>query len=67
MVGANVGRGSGNVVYTQDVQHCQYAPVSAQADYWDVTYVYAGYMHRVQMTAPPGSSILVNAQGEPRV
>jgi len=66
-VGANVGRGSEGLVYSQDVQRCEYVPASARPDYWDVTYVFAGYEHRAQMTAPPGPTILVNAQGEPRV
>jgi uncharacterized protein YcfJ len=66
-VGANVGRGSDGPVYTQDVQRCEYVPTSASLDYWDVTYTYGGYEHRVQMTTPPGTTILVNAQGEPRV
>ena len=65
-VGANVNRGSEGLVYSQNVQRCEYVPASARADYWDVTYVFAGYEHRVQMTAPPGPTILVNAQGEPR-
>ena len=65
-VGANVG-GSESLVYSQNVQRCEYIPASARADYWDVTYVFAGYEHRAQMTAPPGPTILVNAQGEPRV
>ena len=66
-VGANVGRGSDDPVYTQNVQRCDYVPTSASLDYWDVTYNFGGYEHRVQMTTPPGSTILVNAQGEPRV
>jgi uncharacterized protein YcfJ len=66
-VGANVGRGPDGPVYTQNVQRCEYVPTSASLDYWDVTYTYAGYEHRVQMTTPPGTTIWVNAQGEPRV
>ena len=66
-VGANVGRGSPSLVYSQNVQRCEYKPASARADYWDVTYVFNGYEHRTQMTSPPGPTILVNAQGEPRV
>lgn len=65
-VGANVGRGP-ELTYSQDVQHCEYAPAASQPDYWDVTYVFGGREHRAQMTAPPGPVILVNAQGEPRV
>jgi uncharacterized protein YcfJ len=66
-VGANVGRGSDGAVYIQNVQRCDYVPTSASLDYWDVTYNFAGYEHRVQMTTPPGATIVVNAQGEPRV
>ena len=66
-IGANVGRGPDGPVYTQNVQRCEYVPASANLDYWDVTYNFAGYEHRVQMTTPPGATILVNAQGEPRV
>jgi uncharacterized protein YcfJ/chorismate mutase len=66
-VGANVGRGSDGPVYTQNVQRCEYVPTSASLDYWDVTYNFGGYEHRVQMTTPPGPTIVVNAQGEPRV
>jgi uncharacterized protein YcfJ len=65
--GANIGRGSDELVYNQNVQHCEYMPASARPDYWDVTYVFNGYEHRTQITTPPGSTILVNAQGEPRV
>jgi uncharacterized protein YcfJ len=66
-VGANIGRGSDGPVYTQNVQRCDYVPTSASLDYWDVTYNFGGYEHRVQITTPPGTTILVNAQGEPRV
>jgi uncharacterized protein YcfJ len=66
VVGANVGRDSG-AVYTQDVQRCASVPSTARLDYWDVTYDFRGYEHRVQTTSPPGVTILVNAQGEPRV
>jgi uncharacterized protein YcfJ len=66
-VGANVGRGPDGTVYTQNVRRCEYVPTSARLDYWDVTYNFAGYEHRVQMTTLPGPTIMVNAQGEPRV
>jgi uncharacterized protein YcfJ len=61
-VGANVGRGE----QTQDVQRCESVPGQARPDYWDVTYTFRGQEHRVQMTAPPGSTVTVNDQGEPR-
>jgi len=66
-VGANVGRGPDGPVYTQNVHRCEYVPASARLNYWDVTYNFAGYEHRVQMTTAPGATILVNAEGEPRV
>jgi len=65
--GASIGRSPEGLVYSEDVQRCEYMPTSTRADYWDVTYVFNGYEHRTQMTVPPGSTILVNAQGEPRV
>jgi uncharacterized protein YcfJ len=65
-VGANVNRDAAGTVYTQDVQRC--ANVSnAAVDYWDVTYNFRGYEHHVQTTTPPGRTIWVNGQGEPRV
>ena len=67
VVGANVGRNGPDVAYTQDVQRCTNVSSAAGLDYWDVTYNFAGYEHRMQMTSPPGATILVNAQGEPRI
>jgi uncharacterized protein YcfJ len=64
-VGAHVGRGSGGQ-HTQNVQRCNDAPSQARPDYWDVTYTFRGQEHRVQMTAPPGRTVTVNRQGEPR-
>ena len=67
VVGANVGRDAPGTVYTQDVQRCANVSSAGRLDYWDVTYNFRGYEHRVQTTAPPGATVLVNAQGEPRV
>jgi uncharacterized protein YcfJ len=67
LVGANVGRDTASPGYTQDVQHCATLPASTRPDYWDVTYNFGGYEHRVQTASPPGATILVNAQGEPRI
>ena len=67
VVGANVGRDAAGTVYTQDVQRCANVSTTAPADYWDVTYNFRGYEHHVQTTSPPGRTILVNGQGEPRV
>lgn len=66
-VGANVGReGGGQQVTTQDVKRCENVPSQAKPEFWDVTYSFRGVEHRVQMTAPPGSTITVNERGEPR-
>jgi len=64
-VGANTGRG-GSVAYDQDVQRCQNVPSSAQPDYWDVSYNFRGIEHRVQLSTPPGQTITVNENGDPR-
>jgi uncharacterized protein YcfJ len=63
-IGSNVGRDGG--VYDRDVQRCENVSSSAQPDYWDVTYNFRGIEHRVQLSAPPGPTIAVNANGEPR-
>ncbi len=66
-VGANVGRDrDGQQAYGRDVRHCENVPSQARPDYWDVTYDFRGEEHRVQMTAPPGSTLTVNEQGDPR-
>jgi len=62
-IGANTGGGSYG--YGQNVQHCQTVP-SGRPDYWDVTYNFRGVEHRVQMSAPPGQTVPVNGNGEPR-
>ena len=67
VVGANVGRDAAGTVYTQDVQRCVNVSTPAPVDYWDVTYNFRGYEHHMQTTSPPGRTILVNGQGEPRV
>jgi len=66
-VGANVGRSPSDRVYTENVRRCEYAPSSGGVDYWDVTYNFRGSDYRTQMTTAPGNTIVVNAQGEPRV
>jgi uncharacterized protein YcfJ len=64
-VGANVGR-SGGQPTTRDVQRCEAVPASARPDYWDVSYVFRGQEHHIQMTSPPGRTVTVNRKGEPR-
>ncbi len=66
-VGSKVGRDSGGQqVVTQNVQRCSSTPSQSQADYYDVTYNFRGQEHRVQMSTPPGPTVTVNQQGEPR-
>ena len=64
-IGASVGRDGRP--QTEEVQRCTNIPNQARADLWDVTYNFRGQEHRVQMTSPPGQTILVNRDGEPRV
>ena len=66
-VGANIGPdGGGQQVYSQNVQRCTSDTRQVRPDYWDVTYIFRGEEHRLQMTNPPGPTITVNGQGEPR-
>jgi len=62
-IGANAGRDGG---YAQDVQRCRDVPSAAAPQYWDVEYEFRGQRHRVQLQAPPGPTITVNGNGEPR-
>jgi uncharacterized protein YcfJ len=64
-LGANVGR-NGQAAPAQDVQRCESVVNQAQAQYWDVIYNFRGQEHRTQMTTPPGATLTVNEQGEPR-
>jgi uncharacterized protein YcfJ len=68
-VGNNTGGDGGDKrSYSQNVRRCEIDSYGdgGRPEYWDVTYVYRGQEHRVQMTYPPGSTITVNRQGEPR-
>ena len=65
-IGANVGR-NGTSTGTQDVRRCENAASNGPPQYWDVTYFYRGVEHHVQMTSPPGRTVLVNRDGEPRM
>ncbi|MEO8103354.1 MAG: beta/gamma crystallin-related protein [Betaproteobacteria bacterium] len=65
LIGGNAGRGDGGATYDKDVQRCR-TVAGGKPAYWDVTYKYRGMEHRVQMSAPPGNTISVNANGEPR-
>jgi uncharacterized protein YcfJ len=64
-IGANVGRGD-QTVYSQDVQRCENVQSQLQPDYWDVSYNFRGIEHHVQMNSPPGPTLTVNDNGDPR-
>lgn len=49
----------------EDVPPCRETDDQASPEYWDVTYRFRGREHRLQMTAPPGATVSVDAQGEP--
>lgn len=67
-LGANVGRErNGPQGYAHDVQRCADVSGQARPEYWDVTYNFRGKEHRMQMASPPGPTVTVNQQGEPRV
>lgn len=64
-IGANVGRDGGEV-YSRDVQRCRTVHRDARPEYWDVTYRFRGQLHRAQFGAPPGRTIVVDADGVPQ-
>jgi uncharacterized protein YcfJ len=64
VIGANVGR-DGSTTSMQDVRRCENTTSGTPA-YWDVTYNFRGRDHQLQMSAAPGTTIAVNANGEPR-
>ena len=64
-VGSNMGRDR-NQTYGRDVQRCATTQSQAAPSYYDVTYDFRGQQHRVQMATPPGRTVTVNSQGEPR-
>src|ERR1700687_3208741 len=62
-IGAHTAGGSHG--YGTNLLWCTSVP-GDQPDYWDVTYTFRGVEHRVQMSAPPGPTVPVNGNGEPR-
>ena len=67
VLGSRVGgNGTTPQAAPQDVQRCEETPTQARTEYWEVTYNFKGQDHRTQMTSPPGRTITVNEQGEPR-
>lgn len=67
VVGSNLANqnAGGTRVVNRDVQRCETVPNATPA-YYDVVYFHRGLEHHVQMSAPPGRTILVNERGEPR-
>jgi uncharacterized protein YcfJ len=66
-IGSNVGRDGGPATaYSRDVRRCERG-VSGRPEYWDVTYNFRGMNHHVQLSSPPGPTITVNGNGEPRM
>ena len=67
IAGAAIGANAGRETATRDVQRCTTVqPNAGRPDYWDVTYDFKGVRHRIQMRTPPGPTITVNGNGEPR-
>ena len=66
IAGAAIGsQAGGGTTYGRDVRRCERVGNSAPA-FWDVAYEFRGAIHHVQMSSPPGRTILVNGRGEPR-
>ncbi len=69
-LGAQVGKDANQQqqqqYQTQGVQRCVTVPSQARPELWDVSYTFRGIDHRLQMTTPPGPTVTVNRQGEPR-
>jgi uncharacterized protein YcfJ len=62
--GSNSGGGSSG--YSRNVQRCTDVSNRGQPSYYDVTYNFRGQEHSMQMVSPPGRTVTVNRQGEPR-
>ena len=66
VAGAAIGNNQGGgYTYDRNLRRCE-TTASTTPAYWDVTYNYRGVEHRVQMSSPPGRTIAVNLNGEPR-
>ena len=64
VIGSQLARGADQ---PQAVTRCNTVPVNQGPDHYDVSYWYHGVRHHVQTTQPPGPTILVNGDGEPRI
>lgn len=63
-IGSNYGSEGPVTTFTRDVRRCD--RVDGPPQYWDVTYRWKGQDRYVMMTRPPGRTITVNRNGEPR-
>ena len=66
VAGAAIGANVGTPVYSQPVERCASVEPNAQPAYWDVGYRFRGAVHHVQMAGPPGRTITVGEDGQPR-
>lgn len=66
LTGGILGHQAGSGQPAQDVQRCADVPSQDSAEYWDVSYIFRGQAHRVQVNWTPGVTVSVNEQGEPR-
>lgn len=67
IAGAAIGANQGvSTTYTRDVERCAPSQASGRPEFFDVRYRFRGVERTVQMTQPPGPTILVNRDGEPR-
>jgi uncharacterized protein YcfJ len=63
VIGSQLARGADQ---PQQVTRCTSVPSQAP-DHYDIAYWYHGVQHHVQTTQPPGQTIVVNGNGEPRL
>ena len=63
VIGSQIARGAEQ---PQAVTRCNAVPPQAP-DHYDVSYWYHGVHHHLQTTQPPGPTIVVNGNGEPRI
>ena len=64
MIGSRMGNND-TAAATREVRRCE-TTASTTPVYWDVTYIFRGQPHHVQMRNDPGRSITINDSGEPR-
>lgn len=65
VLGSKIAKRNNDGTRTQQVQRCENVS-DAKPAYWDVTYSFRGQQYTAQMTTPPGATITVNRNGEPR-